>query len=83
MKWLTRNDRIDDGMTVVTAGTTSDSDKLQSVYPPGIPIGEVTTVSDRGTDAQEAHVRPFADLRRLEFVQVLTSRANGNRGAQR
>ena len=83
MKFLTRSDRVDDGMTVVTAGTTSASDKLQSVYPPGIPIGEVTSVSDPGTDAQEPHVRPFADLRRLEFVQVLTTRPNGNRGAQR
>ena len=82
MKYLTRSDRVDDGMTVVTAGTTSASDKLQSVYPPGIPIGEVTSVEDAGTDAQEPHVRPFADLRRLEFVQVLTARANANRGTK-
>ena len=26
-------------------------------------------------------MRPFADLRRLEFVQVLTAAPNGNRGA--
>ena len=64
---------------VVTAGMISGSDRLQSPYPPGIPIGEVTRVDDAGTDAQQPHVRPYADLRRLEMVQVLTRRVNGNR----
>lgn len=72
--------RVEKGLTIVTAGTTSDSDRLQSVYPPGIPIGEVTGIQDAGTDAQLVDVRPFADLRRLEFVQVLTKAPNGNRG---
>ncbi len=31
-----------------------------------IPIGAVTRVDDPGTDDQEAHVAPFADLRRLD-----------------
>ncbi len=81
LRYTTRADRVEQGWTVVTAGTTSDSDRLESVYPPGIPIGEVTRVDDPETDAQQIHVRPFADLRRLEFVQALTARANGNRGA--
>ncbi len=80
MKWTGRDDRVEDGWTIVTAGTTSDSDRLESVYPPGIPIGEVTSVEDAGTDSQQVHMRPFADLRRLEFVQVLTATPNGNRG---
>ncbi len=66
-------------MNVVTAGTTSNSARLESPYPPGIPIGEVTSVEDAGTDSQEGRVKPYADLRRLEFVQVLTRRVNGNR----
>jgi hypothetical protein len=32
----------------------------------------VTTVEDPGSDTQEVKVRPFADLRRLDEVQVLT-----------
>ena len=79
LEYTTRRDRIETGMTVVTAGTTSASDRFISAYPPGIPIGRVTRVEDPGTDAQKVHLRPFADLRRLETVQVLTRRVNENR----
>ena len=57
------------------------SDSLTSLYPPNVPIGTVTRVDEPGTDDQEVHVRPFADLRRLEFVQVLTRAPNRNRPA--
>ena len=67
------------GQSVVTAGTTSSSDRLESPYPRDIPIGEITRVDDAGTDSQEGHLKPYADLQRLEFVQVLTRRVNGNR----
>lgn len=79
LKYTTRRDRVEKGWSIVTAGTTSASDRLESVYPPGIPIGAVTRVDDAGTDTQQVHLKPFADLRRLEFVQVLTARPNGNR----
>ncbi len=79
LKYTTRRDRVEEGNSVVTAGTTSQSDRLQSLYPPGIPIGTVTRVDDAGTDTQQVHVRPYADLRRLEFIEVLTRRADGNR----
>ena len=79
LKYTTRRQRLVKDMNVVTAGTTSASERLQSPYPPGIPIGEITRVDDAGTDSQEGHIRPYADLRRLEFVQVLTRRVNGNR----
>jgi rod shape-determining protein MreC len=79
LKYTTRRDRVVKGMNVVTAGTTSRSARLESPYPPGIPIGEVTRVEDAGTDSQQPHVKPYADLRRLEFVQILTRRVNGNR----
>lgn len=79
LKYTTRRDRLVKEMNVVTAGTSSRSARLESPYPPGIPIGEVTGVIDAGTDAQEARIRPYADLRRLEFVQILTRRVNGNR----
>lgn len=79
LDYTTRRDRLERGMNIVTAGTMSTSDRLLSAYPPGIPIGRVTRVEDPGTDSQKVHVRPFADLRRLEIVQVLTQRVNGNR----
>jgi rod shape-determining protein MreC len=79
LKYTNRRDSVVKGQSVVTAGTTSSSDRLESPYPPGIPIGEITRVDDAGTDSQEGHLKPYADLQRLEFVQVLTKRVNGNR----
>ncbi len=68
LEYLGRNDRVREGQTVVTAG--SESERLPSRFPPGIPIGRITRVDeDEGT----VHVRPFADLRDLEFVQILTA----------
>ena len=72
LNFTTRNDRVERGQTVVTAGTRSRVARLPSVYPPNIPIGRVTRVDEPGTDDQEVHLRPFANMRRLEFVQVLT-----------
>jgi rod shape-determining protein MreC len=69
MRYLGRNDRVREGQTVVTAG--SESERLPSRFPPGIPIGRVNEVDDEGT----VHLRPFADLRELEFVQILTEPA--------
>ena len=62
---------VDEGQTVVTAGWTSG--RLSSVFPYGIPIGEVTeaTIGEQET-YQRVHVRPFADVRELDFAQVLT-----------
>jgi rod shape-determining protein MreC len=59
------------GETVVTAGWKSRG--LSSFYPYGIPLGRVTQATVAEQEAsQQVHVRPFADLRGLEFVQVLT-----------
>ena len=74
-----RTDRVERGQTIVTAGTRSSEPKLQSLYPPGIPIGEVTRIEEPGSDQQEVHLRPFVDVGRIDFVQVLTRATNGNR----
>jgi len=73
----TRDDPVKRGQRIVTAGT-GDSRRLPGLFPPGIPIGRVTRVDDPQTDDQVVHVKPFADTRRVEFVQVLT-RKDGNR----
>jgi rod shape-determining protein MreC len=59
------------GQTVVTSGWKARG--LSSFYPYGIPVGEVTRATAAEQEAsQSVHVRPFADLRDLEFLQVLT-----------
>ncbi len=67
--------RIEAGDRIVTRGTTNGD--LPSLYPPNLPIGEVTRVEDPGSDTQEVHLRPFADMRRLDRLQVLTRASTG------
>jgi rod shape-determining protein MreC len=56
---------------VVTAGWSSGD--INSGYPPNLPIGEVVEASPIEQEAQQqVHVKPFADLRNLDFLQVLT-----------
>jgi rod shape-determining protein MreC len=57
--------------SVVTAGWRGQG--IESDYPPNLPIGEVDEASLVEQEAQQqVHVRPFADLRELDLVQVLT-----------
>jgi rod shape-determining protein MreC len=71
---LSGSDEVSRGQMVETAGTTSRVDRFPSPYPRGIPIGRVTSVEDPGTDDQKAHVAPFANLRSIDLVEVLTKR---------
>lgn len=79
LKYTRRTDVVEEDQIVVTAGTRSSDPKLESLFPPGIPIGEVTRVEEPGSDAQEVYLRPYVDIGRIDFVQVLTEQANGNR----
>jgi rod shape-determining protein MreC len=64
------------GQAVVTAGWRGQG--IESRFPPNIPIGEVTRASIREQEAsQQVHVRPYADLRDLDLVQVLTGGSRG------
>ena len=56
---------------VTTAGFKTD--RLASYYPPGIPIGRVTSVSGNDTtgDTKVIQVTPFADFRNITDVLVL------------
>jgi rod shape-determining protein MreC len=65
--------RVTEHTTVVTSGFTTP--KVRSLFPRGIPIGEVKKVDlDEVATYHRVHVRPYADLRKMDFVQVLTSR---------
>lgn len=66
-----RGERVEEGERIVTAGTTAS--RLPSLFPPNILIGTVKKVDDgEGGLDRRIHVRPAADLRRIEWVQVLT-----------
>jgi rod shape-determining protein MreC len=79
---LPRRAPIQAGQQVVTAGFKSGS--LDSLYPPGIPIGQVSDPSpqDDLLNNQQVEVNPVADLRHLDFVQILTSPHAGSQRAQ-
>lgn len=59
------------GESVVTSGWRSQG--FSSLYPPNLPIGEVTRAPIVEQEAnQKVDVRPFADLADLDLLQVLT-----------
>jgi rod shape-determining protein MreC len=59
------------GQPVVTSGWRSE--EIASGFPPNIPVGEVSRAPLEEQEAQQqVHVRPYADLRDLDLVQVLT-----------
>ena len=65
--------RVTEGTTVVTSGFRSDG--LQSIFPRGIAIGRVTKVDpEEAEQFQRVHVEPLADIRGIDYVQVLTER---------
>jgi rod shape-determining protein MreC len=64
------------GQSVVTAGWRGQG--IESRFPPNLPIGEITEASIVEQEAQQqVHVQPFADLRDLDLVQVLTGGSRG------
>jgi rod shape-determining protein MreC len=82
LEFVPRRASIQVGDTVVTAG--SQSTKLESLFPPNIPIGVVTRADDAElSQFQRVHIRPFADLRRVDFVQILTRGRGGTTSNQR
>lgn len=66
------------GDYVVTSGTVASSGA--SLYPKGIPIGQVTSVNEQG-GFKSVQVSPLADLHSLEYVQVLTYSAGSQAAA--
>jgi rod shape-determining protein MreC len=70
------------GATVVTAGWRSS--RLESLFPRGIPIGRVTKVDVTERELyQRVHIRPFADLRRIDVAEVLIPSDSGRQSGVR
>jgi rod shape-determining protein MreC len=71
LDFIEGDDPVQEGEMLATAGWSDG--EISSAYPPGIPIGSVTDAEATQVEStQRVHVRPFADLRGLEYVQVLT-----------
>ncbi len=67
---------VHQGQAVVTLGQRAQG--LSSLFPPGLPVGEVTRAPIVEQEAsQRVHLRPYADLRNLDIVQVLTGGSRG------
>jgi rod shape-determining protein MreC len=77
LQYLPANTPAVPGEYVVTSGTISSPD--DSLYPPGIPIGQVTSVNEESA-YRSVNVHPIANLHNLDVVQVLTS-VKGSRAA--
>ena len=70
LQYLPANTQANRGEYVVTSGTVSSPD--DSLYPPGIPIGQVTSTNEESA-YRSVNVHPLADLHNLDVVQVLTA----------
>lgn len=78
LDFIQKGARITPGQSVITSGFTSS--RLDSLFPRGIPIGRVTKVEPSELELyQRVHLQPYADLRRMDFVQVLTGTAEQQR----
>jgi rod shape-determining protein MreC len=78
LDFLERGSDIGEGQMVVTAGFSTGD--LGSIFPPGIPIGEITQATLEEQQAyQRVHLDAFADLRDMNFVRVLTEAGGGSR----
>lgn len=72
LQYLPANSQATKGDYVVTSGTVSSPD--DSLYPPGIMIGQVTSVNEESA-YKSVNVHPIVNLHNLDVVQVLTSGA--------
>jgi rod shape-determining protein MreC len=71
LDFIPKNSHLRRGQIVVTSGFRSGA--LESLFPRGIPIGKVGSVNQDELEVyQRVRVHPYADLRRMDFVQVVT-----------
>jgi rod shape-determining protein MreC len=71
LDYIDSTQHIHVGQTVVTSGWTAEG--LSSLFPPNLPVGEVTRASIVEQEAsQQVRLRPYADIANLDLVQVLT-----------
>jgi rod shape-determining protein MreC len=71
LDYIPKNSHVHRGQVVITSGFKSA--ELQSLFPRGIAIGKVGSVNqDQLQVYQRVRVHPYAELRDIDFVQVVT-----------
>jgi len=76
LDFLNSTKLIGRGSSVVTSGWRGPG--IDSRYPPNLRIGEVVKAPIREQEASQlVHVKPYADLRSVDIVQVLTGGSRG------
>jgi rod shape-determining protein MreC len=71
LDFIANDEEVKEGQILVTAGWSNG--RISSAFPYGLEIGRVTEATAGEQEAfQQVHVKPFADMRELDFVQVLT-----------
>lgn len=71
LDFIANDEEVEEGQILVTAGWSNG--RISSAYPYGIEIGRVSEAAvGEQENFQQVHVKPFADMRNLDYVQVLT-----------
>ena len=82
LDFIPKGSHLRRGEVVVTSGFKSGP--LESLFPRGIPIGKVGAVNqDQLEIYQRVRVHPYADLRRMDFVDVVTRTPRPTAGVSR
>jgi rod shape-determining protein MreC len=70
LDFISNEQEVEEGQMLVTAGWSNG--EISSAYPYGIRIGEITETTLGDEEFQRVTVTPFADMRELQYVQILT-----------
>jgi rod shape-determining protein MreC len=73
LDFIDSSQTIQTNQVLATAGWSDTTSGISSAYPEGIPIGRVSDAEPaQQGQLQRVHVEPFANLRSLDYLQVLT-----------
>ncbi len=67
LKYISKEEELKEGMTVVTSG-------LDRLFPKGIPVGKISSIEGADELFYIVRVRPFVELNKIENVMVLGRR---------
>jgi rod shape-determining protein MreC len=82
LDWVGKDQLVEEGNLVVTAGWRQQ--RLESLYPPGIPIGTVKSVGQQDVDLyKRIQVAPLVDFDSLAEVIVLREKPEARRARTR
>jgi rod shape-determining protein MreC len=80
LDFIPKGSHLHRGQVVVTSGFKSGD--LESLFPRAVPIGTVGSVNQDQLEVyQRVRVKPYADLRRIDFVQVVIDKGSSQLAA--